>query len=142
MAHISKAKLLLGALCLLALLLFNLSQRKEDSAKALEFRAWLKVVDSRPEREGDVIPVSVKIEGDINKQLVGGDAKSRERVMRLLDLLDESKVFNRPFRDSDSYRISIIQRDENFSVSFGVKELKKNIALKNFLALISQFSNE
>lgn len=140
MIRLTRVQLILASFCVITLVFFNLCQRREDSEPAIAFRNWLKVENSRPYNEGEIVPVTIRVEGSVNVELKGLDPKSKAEAMRLLDLLDEAKIFNRKFNYTDAYRIYIGQREQLFSVSFNDKELKKSIELKNFLALFVQFA--
>jgi hypothetical protein len=138
------AAVLLGVLALIA---FNLGTDRGMSPEQRVFQDWITVLESgRFKKELPRIEVVLQGSADEGKfqwRLVSNDRPHYERVMRILELLQEAKparlqpvgVNDAPATTGDIFLISVSDSARRFVIPLTRDELARSIQLRNLIKL-------
>ena len=139
----SKSKLVLLALIVLTVLVYNWNEGSRKSSAQLDFEKWLNAVEPELAPSNESIPqLSLSlVNRDLNLNLIV-DRDNRDKVLRLFQLLREANLFSLHglAATPDKFQLKISSKNKEFQIAFDKNQIKKNMPARNFLKLLQLYA--
>lgn len=131
---------------------FNLRYGILKSEKAVAFEDWVKTYSPQVLAKDDFALPSITVQISSNTPEVAGiwrldpkeGEKRKEQILRVLGLIQESRLFSLPLAESGPEQVKVLieQGHTRFETVTSPKQIESNIQAQTFLKIFKIFSSE